>query len=123
MADRGFPSMTALLGLLAIAGYQNRDKIAEIIKNISNQNQSGGAAGGGTSQGELGGLGGLLGGASVGGLLNGGLGELLKQFEQNGQKETVNSWVGKGPNREIAPPDLKQALGPDMLQRSRARPA
>ncbi len=28
MASRGFPSMTALLALLAIAGYQNRDKIA-----------------------------------------------------------------------------------------------
>ncbi len=27
--SRGFPSMTALLGLLAVAGYQNRDKIAE----------------------------------------------------------------------------------------------
>ena len=26
--SREFPSMTALLGLLAIAGYQNRDKIA-----------------------------------------------------------------------------------------------
>ena len=24
--SRGYPSMTALLGLLAIAGYQNRDK-------------------------------------------------------------------------------------------------
>jgi hypothetical protein len=29
--NRGYPSMTALLGLLAIAGYQNRDKIAEWI--------------------------------------------------------------------------------------------
>ena len=28
--SRGYPSMTALLGLLAIAGYQNRDKIAEM---------------------------------------------------------------------------------------------
>jgi len=27
--SRGLPSMTALLGLLAVAGYQNRDKIAE----------------------------------------------------------------------------------------------
>jgi uncharacterized protein YidB (DUF937 family) len=114
MASRGFPSMTALLGLLAIAGYQNRDKLGEIIKNISNQNQSDAAAGGPSSQ--PGGLGDLLGGASVGGLLNGGLGELLKQFEQSGQKETVDSWVGKGPNRDIAPPDLKQALGPDVLQ-------
>ena len=30
--SRGFPSMTALLGLLAIAGYQNRDKIAELLR-------------------------------------------------------------------------------------------
>jgi uncharacterized protein YidB (DUF937 family) len=116
MASRGFPSMTALLGLLAIAGYQNRDKLAELIKDFSNKNQAGGAAGGGAQQGELGGLGGLLGGASVGGLLNGGLDELLKQFTQNGQKETVDSWVGKGPNRDIAPSDLKQALDPEVLQ-------
>ena len=31
MASRGFPSMTALLALLAIAGYQNRDKIADML--------------------------------------------------------------------------------------------
>ncbi len=30
MSD-GYPSMTALLGLLALAGYQNRDKIAEML--------------------------------------------------------------------------------------------
>jgi uncharacterized protein YidB (DUF937 family) len=115
--SRGFPSMTALLGLLAIAGYQNRDKLAEIIKDISNRSQSGGAGAPGSPQGgQLDGLGGLLGGASVGGLLNGGLGELLKQFSEHGQKEAVDSWVGTGPNRQIAPPDLKQALGPDVLQ-------
>jgi hypothetical protein len=27
--SRGYPSMTALLALLAMAGYQNRDKITE----------------------------------------------------------------------------------------------
>ena len=32
--SRGFPSMTALLGLLAIAGYQNRDKIAEMLGGV-----------------------------------------------------------------------------------------
>ena len=29
--NSGYPSMTALLGLLAMAGYQNRDRIAEWI--------------------------------------------------------------------------------------------
>ena len=32
MSSRGYPSLTALLGLLAIAGFQNRDKIAEMLR-------------------------------------------------------------------------------------------
>ena len=35
--SRGFPSMTALLGLLAVAGYQNRDKIAELLNMVAAQ--------------------------------------------------------------------------------------
>ncbi len=35
--SRGYPSMTALLGLLAIAGYQNRDKIAEWLKSAQSK--------------------------------------------------------------------------------------
>jgi hypothetical protein len=30
MSD-GFPSMTALLGVLALAGFQNKDKLAELL--------------------------------------------------------------------------------------------
>ena len=29
--SNGMPSMTALLGMLALAGYQNRDKISEML--------------------------------------------------------------------------------------------
>ena len=32
--SRGFSSMTALLGLPAVAGYQNRDKAPEILGGI-----------------------------------------------------------------------------------------
>jgi uncharacterized protein YidB (DUF937 family) len=108
--SRGFPSMTALLGLLAIAGYQNRDKLAEMLR---------GTQGGIGSPGQdgLGGLLSQLGGATggVGGLLSGGLGELVDRFKQNGQGETVDSWVGTGPNKQIAPPQVEQAIGPDVL--------
>ena len=31
---RGMPSLAALLGLVAIAGYQNRDKIGEFVKGL-----------------------------------------------------------------------------------------
>ena len=81
---RGMPSMTALLGLLAIAGYQNRDKLAELLKGAG-----GGQPDAGPGQQPLGGLlgnlGGMLGGAGAGGLLSGGIGELLDRFQQNGQ--------------------------------------
>ena len=71
--DSGFPSMTALLGLLAIAGYQNRDKIGEILGNLTKGGSTAGAPAGGGTANLPGGLGGLLAGTSVGGLLNGGL--------------------------------------------------
>lgn len=66
--------------------------------------------------GGLGGiLGGLLAGGAAGSVLSGGLGDLLKQFQQNGQGDTANSWVGTGPNKTIAPGDLANALGADQL--------
>ena len=110
------PSMTALLGLLAIAGYQNRDKIAEMLKGT-------GATGDKASSVTKPGLGGVLsnlGGegatGGVGGLLAGGLGELLERFRQSGQGEVAQSWVNDGPNKEIAPPQLKRAIGTDVLE-------
>jgi uncharacterized protein YidB (DUF937 family) len=112
--SRGFPSMTALLGLLAVAGYQNRDKLAEML---------GGKQGGpGSPPGQTG-LGGLLGqlssglgSAGVGGLLSGGLGELVERFKQNGHADTVDSWVGTGQNKQITPSQVEQAIGPDVLE-------
>ncbi|MDP1869162.1 MAG: YidB family protein [Bradyrhizobium sp.] len=114
--SRGLPSMTALLGLLAIAGYQNRDKLAEMLKGAGASTAN---PGGGASDSPLGGLlgnlGGMLGGAGAGGLLSGGIGELLEKFKQNGEGETAESWVHDGPNKEVTPPQLKKAIGADVL--------
>ena len=111
--SRGFPSMTALLGLLAIAGYQNRDKIAEMLGGIGQRTS--GAAGQGGIGGLLGQLSSTLGGASAGGILSGGLGELVDRFKQNGQSETAESWVKTGPNKKCTPAQLEQAIGPEVL--------
>jgi uncharacterized protein YidB (DUF937 family) len=112
--SRGMPSLTALLGLVALAGYQNRDKLAEMLQGATGGQQSGNTQSGPLG-GLLGNLGGALAGGGIGGLLNGGLGELLERFKQNGQGEAAQSWIDKGPNKELAPGQLKQAIGPDVL--------
>ena len=128
MARGGFPSMTALLGLLAVAGYQNRDKIQDLVR----QRQGGGMGGmgglggqsgsmGGGLDGILGslfggGAGGGMGGGGLGGLLGGGLGELDQRFRQTGHGQAMDSWVGTGPNRDMQPHDLEAALGPDVIE-------
>jgi uncharacterized protein YidB (DUF937 family) len=111
--SRGMPSMTALLGLLAVAGYQNRDKIAEMLRGIGQGTP--GAAGQGGLGGLLGQLGSSLGGAGAGGILSGGLGELVDRFKQSGQAETAESWVKTGPNKPCTPAQLEQAIGPEVL--------
>ncbi len=80
-------------------------------RNTVNAGLPGGGMGGGLGDLLKGGLGGLLGGAAAGSVISGGLGDLLKQFQQNGQGEVADSWVGKGANKQIAPGDLGQALG------------
>ena len=56
--SRGFPSMTALLGLLAVAGYQHRDKIAEILGGIGQSTPAGTgqSTSGGAGQSGIGGF-------------------------------------------------------------------
>ena len=115
--SRGMPSMIALLGLLAVAGYQNRDKLAEALGGAKQQP---GAPPGGTGQsgeqgGLLGKLGGLLGGASAGSVLSGGLGDLIERFKQSGHGQAAESWVNTGPNQPLAREQLAQAIGPDAL--------
>ncbi len=122
----GFPSMTALLGLLAVAGYQHRDQIADWFRNNLGGGQGAPDAGAGqpaaipaqqqqAGGGLLGSLGGLLGAGGAGVILNSGLGELVDRFNQSGQGDKANSWVGSGPNQDVAPGELEQALGPEVL--------
>ena len=90
------PLDESTLEWLALAGYQNRDKITEMLGGLNR------APGGGPGQPNqpggqgsvLGKLGTLLGGASAGSVLSGGLGQLLDSFRQNGQGPAADSWVG-----------------------------
>lgn len=116
MNSRGMPSMVALLGLLAVAGYQNRDKIAEMLRGQGQAGSRPGTPGQGGGQGGiLGNLGGLFGGGSAGSVLSGGLGDLVDRLRQQGHGEAADSWVARGPNKQLSPQQLEQALGSDVV--------
>jgi uncharacterized protein YidB (DUF937 family) len=102
-------------------------------QNASGQNPSGQNASG---QNALGGIGGMLLGmlASEGGQPNaaastdqsakqapaavsGGLSELVQRLQQSGLGDVVQSWVGSGPNRDISPEEVHQAIGPQTVDR------
>jgi len=122
-------NLTALLGVLAVAGYQNRDKIQEILRKLVDNGQETAGQPAGSSEGSAdsgfggllgglfkpGGVGDLLKGGSVGSVVNDGLGGLLDQFSRNGKGEVAGSWVNQGPNQPIDQPELVQALGPELL--------
>ena len=113
---KAYPSMLALLGLVAVAGYQNRDKIADMIGKLgANAKRPPGSpqTGQGNLDSILGGLGGAAAGA--GGLLRDGLGELVDRFQRSGRGDVAQSWVKSGPNQDIAPNDLEAAIGTDVL--------
>lgn len=111
--SRGTPSMVALLGLLAVAGYQNRDKIAEVL--AKRKRAPDGGAQDPQSGSMLDKLAGMLGGGSAGTIVSGGLGELIERFKQNGQGRAADSWVSTGPNQPLRAEQLEQAIGPEVL--------
>jgi uncharacterized protein YidB (DUF937 family) len=125
---RGMSPMTmGLLALLAYKAYQSG-----ALGSILGQNspRPAGPTGPATSPaGNVGGLGDWLrnalggaattGGAATSGnagpVINGGLGELVKRFQQNGYGKVADSWVKTGPNAAISPHDLAKAAGAEDL--------
>jgi uncharacterized protein YidB (DUF937 family) len=55
-------------------------------------------------------------GGAGGSILSGGLGELLKRFQQSGHGLAAQSWIDTGPNQPVSPSELEKALGPDTLE-------
>jgi uncharacterized protein YidB (DUF937 family) len=81
----------ALLGLAVVAGWQNRDKIGDFVKGVTNK--AGGADGNPA----------------------GGLGDIVDSFRKSGLGEKAESWVGTGANEPVSEPEIAKGLGPDVL--------
>jgi uncharacterized protein YidB (DUF937 family) len=125
------PITMAVLGLIAYkaiksfsggqpsaapAGHASAGQPGGLGDVLGNVLSGGGpSASGGLGDLLKGGLGGLLAGGAAGSVLSGGLNDLLKQFQQNGQGDVANSWVGTGPNKSISSDDLAKSLGTDQI--------
>lgn len=111
---KGSPSLVALLGLLAVAGYQNRDKLRELMQDGNPANPYADPRETPPQGGILENLRSLADGAGAGGLM-GGLGELFDRFAKPHQQAKVQSWVQQGPNAQLSPAELEEALDEDTI--------
>ena len=111
------PSLIALLGLLAVAGYQNRDKLGSLLGGLGGNRAGATPNAGGTDGGLLGNLGGLFGGGQGGaqGGIGGALSDLVDRFTGKGHGDVARSWVETGPNRETSPSEIEDSLGSDVI--------
>jgi len=107
---RGMPSLAALLGLLAVAGYQNRDKLGELLKGVMNPGGAPGATGDAT-----GALKDITDSGDPLKTIQSGLTDVIDRFRNVGQSAAADSWVQKGPNEPITPNHTESALGPDLI--------
>jgi uncharacterized protein YidB (DUF937 family) len=77
----------ALLGMAVIAGWQNRDKIGEYVKNMANHPDG----------------------------VTGGLGDLVDSFKKSGLGKKAESWVGTGQNEPVSPAEVEKGVGGDII--------
>jgi uncharacterized protein YidB (DUF937 family) len=101
------------MGVLAYRTIKGKGRLADVLGVSPGQNIG---QGGSILGGNLGPLGGILAGGGLGGILSGGLGDLLRRFQANGHGDTAQSWVETGSNKQIAPSELEEALGPERVQ-------
>jgi uncharacterized protein YidB (DUF937 family) len=110
------PMTMAILALLAYKAVKHITGSSTATPAPAPSPAPGGGASGGGGLGGLGGLlGGVLAGGAAGSILSGGVGDLLNQLQQKGHGDTANSWVTQGPNKQISPGDLANALGADQI--------
>ena len=115
------PSLLALLGLAAVAGYQNRDAMRglidralqppapETVKDRAQDRADPWVAGQDPAplprRTEV----------DLGRTLQSGLADLVRRFDLRGDDTTARSWVGTGQNLTVTPDWLGTVLGDDVI--------
>ena len=117
--SKSTPSLLALLGLVAVAGYQNRGRLSDMLDD-ARQNTGSPAPNTPERDGFLTEIAGLFQGGSPDGssgesVLSRGLGDLVGRFRDAGRGEMAESWVSTQANRPMNVAELEDALGHETL--------
>ncbi|MDD9707146.1 YidB family protein [Seohaeicola sp. SP36] len=117
--SKSTPSLLALLGLVAVAGYQNRGCLSDMLDD-ARQNTGSPAPNTPERDGFLTEIVGLFQGGSPDGssgesVLSRGLGDLVGRFRDAGRGEMAESWVSTQANRPMNVAELEDALGHETL--------
>ena len=120
MANNGMPSLLALLGLVAVAGFQNRDKIGQVLgqSGLGQSTNPDGSSPATNYGGALNDAGNVVGrtASDVGGSLMNGLNDLMSTFRNAGQKEQADSWITPGvPTQGLSRDQVESAIGRETL--------
>lgn len=118
--SRSTPSLLALLGLVAVAGYQNRGRISEMLADARQRSPDAGPENlraGEPSDGEgfMSEVSRLFGTGTAGGTLSSGLSDLVTRFKDAGRAATAESWVSTGANMPMDIRELEAAIGNEAL--------
>jgi uncharacterized protein YidB (DUF937 family) len=98
MADTN-TMLKSLLGLAAVAAWQNRDKISDFVKGMGSNPAAGGLPG------------------NTGGAVGG----LVDMLKKSGLGAQADSWVAKGPNQAVTPTQIGQGIDGGMLDQIAAQ--
>jgi len=117
MSNKSTPSLLALLGLVAFAGYQNRGRIGDMLDDArQSTHPADNHTGMGTDRGGfLAEIGQTLQSKFAGSGLSTALGDLVARFQAAGQGATANSWVSAEANSPVNVDELEAALGHETL--------
>ena len=86
------PALLAVLGVLAYRTMKGKGRLADVVGSTSP-------------------VGGLTGGALLGGLT-----DLLARFRQNNPNSPADTWVSTGTNKPVLPEELERTLGAERIQ-------
>jgi uncharacterized protein YidB (DUF937 family) len=113
--SKSTPSLLALLGLVAVAGYQNRGRISEMLSDAQQNTRAMGTNNSPIHEGFLAEIGNVFRSGLSGLGVSTALGDLQSHFKSMGWGDAAESWVSSDPNRPLDVTELEAALGPETL--------